>query len=676
MSYIAPKGIILLCRNVPLDRTHTNTALFKNADQQFTCFHNYTNTDTRFDNQYYTRVTKNTIRVSALADNLIDCNYLMFNNGSTLDPNNYYKDKWYYAFIDKVEYINENVTEITYTIDVIQSFLFDIQIKSAFVQREHTIYDYYFWNIKSDFMPKDAEYSYNKLEMKNLTTHEQQAIEDGLIYGGIIMAKPLPPSYIMNYGIEHTTTAPYWRWKTERHAIRVDEKTAYVPKNPYSYKSVILIENEPTYQDEEPIQPTDNEDFAPSHITNNAFIYIGFKINGGNALLDNIQSLTFKQLLTDIDSGCMADEYFKHGSDTTLDSSDILATFTYPAILSDKSSFHTDLPYGSLATSKETSVGMNTAFTFNLTDNTTETYTPKNKKCYNYPYNCIFTTNAQGTNNEYKYEDFIKVEENDDYKSDSKFLINATCFPSSSLYCVPLNYQNREANYDCAFAVDNFPTPSYINDLYVQWWNDNKNQMNLTSMFAKLSAIIGSLVGTNGLLGSMGYGKFAPDSPGYANEQKLGGGMALGGITTILKQNAVKNDMKNQMSGQVNNSQSGYICSLLLNRILFYQKQLKPEYIKIVDEYFEQYGYNTEEIKIPNVFNALELNAFDNTIRPCWNFIQCNNVITKKCDMPDDYKQEFLRILDNGIRFWNCFNNNYLNKIGDYSQNNAMPKKG
>ena len=33
-------------------------------------------------------------------------------------------------------------------------------------------------------------------------------------------------------------------------------------------------------------------------------------------------------------------------------------------------------------------------------------YTPKNNKCFVYPYNYLFVSNNQGSNNIYKYEDF------------------------------------------------------------------------------------------------------------------------------------------------------------------------------------------------------------------------------------------------------------------------------
>lgn len=60
-------------------------------------------------------------------------NYIAFINPN-LTP------KWYYAFIDEVRYINDGTCEVFYTIDPLQTYMFDMQLKACFVEREH-VYD-------------------------------------------------------------------------------------------------------------------------------------------------------------------------------------------------------------------------------------------------------------------------------------------------------------------------------------------------------------------------------------------------------------------------------------------------------------------------------------------------------------------------------------------------------
>lgn len=45
-------------------------------------------------------------------------------------------NKWFYAFITNIEYVNENLTNIYITTDVWQTWQFDIIFKESFVERE------------------------------------------------------------------------------------------------------------------------------------------------------------------------------------------------------------------------------------------------------------------------------------------------------------------------------------------------------------------------------------------------------------------------------------------------------------------------------------------------------------------------------------------------------------
>ena len=65
---------------------------------------------------------------------MYDCNYLCFRNIN-------FGSKWFYAFIDKIEYINNATSEIYYSIDLIQTWMFDYSLEQCFVEREHTITD-------------------------------------------------------------------------------------------------------------------------------------------------------------------------------------------------------------------------------------------------------------------------------------------------------------------------------------------------------------------------------------------------------------------------------------------------------------------------------------------------------------------------------------------------------
>lgn len=136
MADYVPNTVVKVLRNVPLDDTYTDTRWFSSVGDQTGFFNGkakYTFTDLtyqRVNNGIAQPRVALTCRVPMIADNLYDCNYIMFQNTN-------YGSKWFYAFIKQVNYINPNNTEIVYEIDYLQSFMFELQIKASFVEREH-----------------------------------------------------------------------------------------------------------------------------------------------------------------------------------------------------------------------------------------------------------------------------------------------------------------------------------------------------------------------------------------------------------------------------------------------------------------------------------------------------------------------------------------------------------
>ena len=144
MAYIAPNSTIKFLKNVPLDNTYNHTIYFGSAEAQSAYFHSISKFTVL--EQTYQRVHRNVVRVQIMADNLYDCNYMMFKNTS-------FGDKWFYAFITGVEYINNAVSEVTFEIDVMQTWHFDYQLRDCFVEREHSVTD----NIGGNLVPENIE---------------------------------------------------------------------------------------------------------------------------------------------------------------------------------------------------------------------------------------------------------------------------------------------------------------------------------------------------------------------------------------------------------------------------------------------------------------------------------------------------------------------------------------
>lgn len=131
--YIEPNTKIRLIKNCPLDKSQENTIYFTSLAAQTTYFTS-TLSGFLFDKNTYQRVHKGVLRVAMNAEALYNCNYLAFQNYS-------FGEKWFYAFIDKIEYINNVTSEVSYTLDVMQTWHFNYELEQCFVEREHSVTD-------------------------------------------------------------------------------------------------------------------------------------------------------------------------------------------------------------------------------------------------------------------------------------------------------------------------------------------------------------------------------------------------------------------------------------------------------------------------------------------------------------------------------------------------------
>ena len=136
-----------------MDNTYEHTIYFNNRQTQATYFAARTLYD--LTAQSYQRVQKGKMRVKVNAENLYNANYLMFQNAA-------FGNKWFYAFITAVEYINDAVSEITFEIDVMQTWLegtgLDYVLEECYVEREHTQTDVLFENLVEEHIDFGSEY--------------------------------------------------------------------------------------------------------------------------------------------------------------------------------------------------------------------------------------------------------------------------------------------------------------------------------------------------------------------------------------------------------------------------------------------------------------------------------------------------------------------------------------
>lgn len=85
----------------------------------------------------------------------------------------------------------------------------------------------------------------------------------------------------------------------------------------------------------------------------------------------------------------------------------------------------------------------------------------------------------------------------------------------------------------------------------------------------------------------------------------------------------------------------------------FYRRYVREDYAKIIDDFFDMYGYACGEVKIPNI-----------TGRPYWNYVKTKK-ISITGSIPFDDIATIRNIYDTGITFW------HGDYVGAYNLNNS-----
>ncbi len=128
---IAPNSQVWFCSNIPFDMGYRHTKLYSSKSEQFTDISG--KSVFTVANCSYFRDSKR-IRVTIPMSIAYTVNYLIYKNTN-------FENKYFYAFVTSCNYINNEVCEFTFEIDVIQTWMFDYEIRPSFVVRQHIAND-------------------------------------------------------------------------------------------------------------------------------------------------------------------------------------------------------------------------------------------------------------------------------------------------------------------------------------------------------------------------------------------------------------------------------------------------------------------------------------------------------------------------------------------------------
>ena len=156
---------IILAKDIKLDREHVNVLSYSES-QMLTLLRGQSNLVVEKTNYNFVRESKNKIDVDVSYDTCLQSNYLAFQNPS-------YSNKWFFAFITDVEFVNPATSRITFEIDDFATWFSYWDPKACFVVREHV-------DVSDDVvgrhtLPENVELGEYKRQIKNSNTQSDYA---------------------------------------------------------------------------------------------------------------------------------------------------------------------------------------------------------------------------------------------------------------------------------------------------------------------------------------------------------------------------------------------------------------------------------------------------------------------------------------------------------------------
>ena len=123
---------IVLSKGIKMDREYNQTTSLTESQLYSLCVDN-THLVLSLNNYSFIR-DKGSIRIGANYGSCLQANYMCFQNPD-------FSNKWFFAFIDKIVYVNDNTTDIFYTIDEWSTWFDYWNPKQCFIVRQHVTSD-------------------------------------------------------------------------------------------------------------------------------------------------------------------------------------------------------------------------------------------------------------------------------------------------------------------------------------------------------------------------------------------------------------------------------------------------------------------------------------------------------------------------------------------------------
>ena len=278
-----------------------------------------------------------------------------------------------------------------------------------------------------------------------------------------------------------------------------------------------------------------------------------------------------------------------------------------------------------------------------ITRNTSlDGYVPHNNKLFCAPYNALYLTNNAGADCTYQYEMF---------NGDPTFTVFGALEQGGAIKIFPLNSKASAGlpsvtgdGWNEGLPAGKLPTLSWLSDYYLNWQAVNGTNLEIQ---AGLSAANWGVNMVGGMLGG-----------GGGNSNPVTGmiGSTLGladQVRSIAQQNRVAEMTPPQAKGSVGTGTLQFASDG--SKFTFRKMSIRAEYARILDSYFDAFGYKVSAFKVPNI-----------TGRANWNYVK-----TIGCNITGNVPQVAIEgikaIFNTGTTVWHN-----TSTFMDYSQNNSI----
>ena len=259
-----------------------------------------------------------------------------------------------------------------------------------------------------------------------------------------------------------------------------------------------------------------------------------------------------------------------------------------------------------------------------------ENYSPINKKLLSWPYCMVYVHNNNGSSAAFDIDEFENAA--------PIFHVVGNVNPMPQFKLVPQLYRGTaNYNWDESLSLQNYPMCSYPIDGYKAWMAQNGASAFIGTAGQSLAAAASIAMVAKGMVAGSAGGPV-----GMAAGAGVAGVMAISSATNATQSMAKMAEATLSPVQATGNGNTGSVnTAAKTNDFFLCYKTIRVEWAKMLDEYFTQYGYKVNKLKVPS-FGCRQMFYYCKLINPN---------ITGPIPAPDMLALK--NIFSNGITLWN-----------------------